>query len=133
MWPGSEAWLVEGNNGLVVVHDPKKKGFYQASVISGHTHHHRVESFTTRTPVGERTFTHYEIGCLASLDRIESRGSIQRTRVPSDRGFVSGWVQGIAVVEILEDTGQHRVSFVPIEDGTAIYEGQVFKCERKAA
>ena len=130
MWPGSEAWLVEGKHALVICHDPKKKGVYQASVIAGHTHHHRENTFTVRTPFGYQTFTLYEIGCLASLERIKAKGAIQRTRVPSDRGFVSDWTNGLAVVEILEDTGQHRIEFIPILDGIAIYRGQRFEAGR---
>lgn len=126
MWPGSEAWLIEGRHALVVTHDPKKKGAYQASVIAGHTHQHREQTFTVRTPFGHETFTLYEIGCLCSLERAKTKGSIQRTRVPSDRGFVSEWTQGVTVVEILEDTGQHHVDFVPIDNGVAIYRGQRF-------
>jgi len=130
MWPGSEAWLIEGRHALVVVHDPKKKGAYQASVIAGHTHRHREETFTVRTPFGHQTFTLYEIGALCSLERVKAKGAIQRTRTPSDRGFVSEWVNGIAVVEILEDTGQHRVEFIPILDGVALYRGQKFEAKR---
>jgi hypothetical protein len=131
-WPGSEAWLIHGDHGLVVVHDPQRKGFYQASVIAGHTHHHRQETFTTRTPGGTREFTLYEIGCLCSRDRVKSKTSIQRTRVPSDRGNISGWAQGVAVVEILDD-GRHRVDFVKFSDDIAIYRGQVFKAGHDAA
>ena len=132
-WPGSEAWLVEGDNGLVVIHDPQKRGMFQANVIAGHTHHHRVEAFTVRTPFGHRTFSLYEIGCLCSLKRVADTVAIQRTRTPSDRGWVSGWVQGVAVVEILQATGAHQLQFVQINEGRAIYGGQVFQARKKAA
>jgi len=126
MWPGSSTWLVEGENGLVVVHDPQNKTAWQASVISGHTHHRRENSFTVRTPFGQRSYTHHEIGCLCSLKQIADPRSIQRTRNPSDRGFVKDWQQGIAVVEILEATGQHRLDFIPFCEGIAMYQKCVF-------
>ena len=127
-WPGGEAWLVQdGPNPLVVMHDPKARGMVYASIIAGHTHKHSETTFAIRAPHGGHlTFTHYEIGCLCSLERNPDKLSLQRTRVPSDRGSVSGWSQGVAVVEILEATGQHQLTFVPIKNGQALFRGQIF-------
>jgi metallophosphoesterase superfamily enzyme len=134
-WPGSEVWLVkDGPNPLVVMHDPKPKGIIYASVIAGHTH--KVSSLThaVRSPHGGHlTFTHYEIGCLCSLETNPDKLSLQRTRVPSDRGAVSGWSQGVALVEILEKTGQHQLTFIPIKNGSAMFQGQIFQAKNPKA
>jgi hypothetical protein len=132
VWPGSFVYLIEGENALVVTHDPQKKGFWQASVISGHTHHRREESYIMRTPFGQRSYTHYEIGCLCSITTNPDPRAIQRTKVPSDRGFVSGWAQGLAIVEIVVETGQHRLDFIPIHGGSAVYCGQVFEAQQSS-
>jgi hypothetical protein len=126
-YPGSEKWLARD---LVVRHDPQKKLDYDASIIVGHTHKIKRETYSRRTQHGPLRFTNYEIGCLCRLGRNSDRNSLMSTAVPSDRGFISGWAQGVAVIQIDND-GQHQLDMVEIVNGKALYRGRSYAAPKE--
>ena len=119
-YPGGEFWI---NPRLVVRHNPEHKAAYDASVIAGHTHHIRRETFTRRTPEGPKAHTLYEIGCLCSLENYSDKRSLLATTVPSNRSFVRDWAQGFAVVYVDSDQ-RFSVDQVDIYNGVAFYRGK---------
>lgn len=121
-YPGGEFWITPR---LVVRHDPKAKDAYDASVIAGHSHHIKRETFTRRTPSGPVHHTLYEIGCLCSLENYGDKNSLMATRVPSNRAFTKDWAHGFAVVYVDED-GTFTVDQVEINNGKAIYRGKAY-------
>lgn len=128
-YPGSEYWITPS---LVVRHNPEKKDAYEGSVIAGHTHRIRRETTSRRTSFGTAHRTLYEIGCLCRIDTYNDPRSLMRTSVPSDRGFVTGWTQGLAVVHV-DDDGHFTVEQIEIINGKALYAGRVYQAQRRAA
>lgn len=122
-YPGGEFWITPR---LVVRHNPQSKDAYDASVIAGHSHHIRRETFTRRGPGGPIASTLYEIGCLASLENYGDKRSLMATRVPSDRAFAKNWAHGFAVVYVDED-GTFTVDQVEINNGKALYRGKRYE------
>ena len=120
-YPGGE-WYITPE--LVVRHNPESRTAYAASVIAGHSHHVKRETYSLRTPQGPMHQTLWEIGCLASLDNYASRGSLVSTRVPSNRGFVKDWAHSFAVVTVTPEL-DHAVELVEyIGRGQAIFRGK---------
>ena len=120
-YPGGE-WYITPE--LVVRHNPESRTAYAASVIAGHSHHVKRETYSLRTPQGPMHQTLWEIGCLASLDNYASRGSLVATRVPSNRGFVKDWAHSFAVVTVTPEL-DHAVELVEyIGRGQAIFRGK---------
>jgi len=127
-YPGGEWWITPD---LVARHNPEGRDAYAASVIAGHTHRIREETFTHRTQGGLIEYTLYEIGCLASRENYPDKRSLMATRVPSNRGFIKHWAFGLTVVQIDGD-GQHDVHTIRIKlkpDGSglkAMYAGKTY-------
>ena len=47
----------------------------------------------------------------------------------SDRGFIRNWVHAVALVEILEATGQRQVTPIRILNGSAIWGGAAIRAK----
>ena len=122
-YPGGEWWITPG---LVVRHNPEGKDSYAASVIAGHSHHIKRETFTRRTTAGPTFHTLYEIGCLCSLENYGDKRSLMATRVPSNKAFVKNWAHGFAVVYV-DEQENFAVDQVEINDGRAIYRGKKYE------
>jgi metallophosphoesterase superfamily enzyme len=122
-YPGGEFWITPR---LVVRHNPEGKEGYDASVIAGHTHHVRRETFSRRTPEGAKLHTLYEIGCLCSLDNYSDKRSLLATTVPSNRSFHRNWAHGFAVVTV-DKEGFHSVEQVDIEKGRSFFRGKLYQ------
>jgi hypothetical protein len=121
-YPGSEYWITPE---LVVRHNPENRNAYEGSVIAGHTHRIRRETFSRRTPSGARHHTVYEIGCLCRIDNYADKRSLMRTSVPSDRGFIANWTQGLCIVHV-DDDGHFDVQQISVHDGKALYGGRAY-------
>jgi hypothetical protein len=128
-YPGSEYWITPR---LVVRHNPENRNAYEGSVIAGHTHRIRREAFSRRTPSGAQHHTLYEIGCLCRIDDYADKRSLMRTSVPSDRGFIANWTQGLCVVHV-DDDENFCVDQIEIHHGRALYRGRVYQAQRGAA
>lgn len=122
-YPGGEWWVTPK---LVVRHNPESKDAYAASVIAGHSHHVKRETFTRRTPGGPVSHTLYEIGCLCSLENYTDPRSLMATRVPSNRNFIKDWCQGFCVVYVDKEEN-FTVDQVEIHGGKAIYRGRQYQ------
>ena len=122
-WPASEVWLTDD---LVVRHDPVGKYDYEASVISGHDHQLKRDTFSRRGRYGNRQYTNYSAGCLCRVDDRLDLHSLMRTNVPSDKGFVKDWAQGLVIVTIDERDGTHHAEQVEIRKGKALYRGRSY-------
>jgi hypothetical protein len=123
-YPGGEYYLLPD---LVLTHAPPKSKEFQASVIHGHTHHIGRQTSVQHSSAGRKTYHNYDIGCLCQVGSTENRQRLMVTRVPSDRARTD-WAQGIAVVNIVEG-GRFAIDQIEIQNGLAIYGGQVFEAE----
>ncbi len=121
-YPGDHFYLL---NELVLTHAPPKAKEFQASVIHGHTHHITRSTSVQHSSQGRKTYYNYDIGCLCQTGENPNPYSLVRTRVPSDRGRTD-WSQGIAVVNVI-DGEFFSVDQIAINDGRAIYQGQVYR------
>lgn len=120
-YPGGEYYLLPR---LMLTHAPPKSKEFQASVIHGHTHHITRSTSVQHSMGGRQTYFNYDVGCLAQVGSTENRQRLMVTRVPSDRARTD-WAQGIAVVNIVGDD-LFSVDQITIQDGKAIYRGEVF-------
>ena len=126
-YPAGQVWL---NDRLRCEHGwnlnaTKTLAEEQVSVIHGHVH--RRFLLTKRRPLreGGQTVVVASPGCLCRIDGT----------VPSTRGSYNSkgraarreedWQQGVAVVEYVEGDGPFRIDVVPIEDGAALFAGQL--------
>jgi hypothetical protein len=131
-YPGSEVWLVKpdirrNRPGLLCTHARPKQFDYFASVINGHDHTIESETITQRLDAGRHVaMTRWSSGCLCRVDSQRDEKSMQRTIVPSDRGYVKRWKQGLVVVYIDRKTREFQVDQIHIERGRAIYQGRVY-------
>lgn len=124
-YPGSEVWITPE---LLVRHNPESKDAYDASVIAGHTHSIARRTYSSRTIGGPKHRTVYEIGCLCRIDNYADKRSLMRTSVPSDRGFIKNWTQGLCVVHV-DDDGYFAVDQIEIHNGRALYRGKAYGAE----
>ena len=125
-YPGGEYFLLPD---LVFMHAPPKSKEFQASVIHGHTHHIGRHTSVQHTSAGRKTYHTYDIGCLCQVGSTENRQRLMVTRVPSDRARTD-WAQGIAVVNIVPDTGFFAVEQIEIQNGLALYGGELFYADK---
>lgn len=128
-YPGSEYWITPS---LVVRHNPESKDAYDASVIAGHSHRISRTTYSRRSHIGAKHWTLFEIGCLCRIDNYADKKALMRTSVPSDRGFIRNWTQGLAVVHV-DDDGQFSVEQIEIHNGKALYRGRAYASQKRAA
>jgi hypothetical protein len=100
-YPGGEWWITDR---CVVRHNPLGPDSYSGvTVIAGHSHRVRRETFSRRKRDGLHKYDTVEIGCLCRLDKYGDHKSLMPTRVPSDRAFAKDWAHGFAVVSVADD------------------------------
>lgn len=92
----------------------------QATMIQGHAH--RIESAykTLYAHNGQRTVSAWSMGCLCRVDGV----------VPGVKAR-QNWQQAIGVVEYTET--HHHVTAVPINHGTALFQGEVYSARDRLA
>lgn len=126
------AGVVKLNNKLVCVHGEIAKNAsgatvaelvkrYNYSVIQGHIHRYEVASKTNWDASGKpNIITSASFGCLCKLDPGVVPGTTS----------LQNWQQGIGIVSYQID-GDERFSheFIPIQDGEAIFQGNVYSSE----
>lgn len=126
-YPGGEYYLTDD---LVLMHAPPKRLEMRASVIHGHTHKITRTPAVTHGFTGRKTHSVYDIGCLCQVGTTSNKRRLMVTRVPSDRGRTD-WLQGIAVVSIVEGHGSqrssHAVEQIEIIDGWALFRGKEYE------
>jgi hypothetical protein len=135
-YPGGAYFILPD---LGLTHAPPKRLEFQATMIHGHTHKRTLTPAVQHGDGGKR-FTYYlvDIGCMCQLGATSNLRRLMITRVPSDRGRTD-WQQGGAVIEIIDAFGsqaaKHAIEQVEIDNGGAIFRGQVFKAKpaKKAA
>lgn len=103
--PGSTAGAMAGKN--------------MYSTIFGHIHRREMASNTVQLRDGHVIVTTFCPGCACHTDG----------RVPGSKSD-SNWQQGLAVVDYLED-GTHNITPIFIDEGVAMYEGQIFIAENR--
>ena len=124
-YPGGEHWL---NEQIVLTHAPANRLEFAADNIHGHTHKLDSTVWTQYTSTGRRNYYQYDCGCLCQLTQNTNSQSLLSTRVPSDRGRVLGWAQGIAVVSHLDGKiPKHQIDLVKIDDGSALFHGDYYE------
>lgn len=128
--------VVKINKNLVCVHGEIAKNAsgattaelvkkYNYSVIQGHIHRYEVASKTNWDASGNPNIvTSASFGCLCKLDPGVVPGTTS----------LQNWQQGIGIVSY-EDSGLERFSheFIPIQNGEAIFHGNVYKAESEAS
>jgi hypothetical protein len=122
-YPGGEWWITDT---CVVRHAPTAKDEYEGTVIAGHTHHVKRETFTQRRRASDRKWTLHEIGCLCSLDKYHDKRSLAATRVPSNKSHHKGWSHSFAVVSVTPDGHVAIEQPEYIDPGRAIFRGREY-------
>jgi hypothetical protein len=122
-YPAGEYWV---NDGLVLVHAPAKKLEFHADVIHGHLHRRTITTWAQHTFSGRKNFYMYDCGCLCQLGTTDNKQRLMVTKTPSDRARTD-WAHGIAVISQLSGKfPKHTVDLIEINQGTTIYQGQVY-------
>lgn len=128
-YPGEQYFLLED---LVLVHAPPKRLTYRASVLHGHCHRQTITTAVQHGFDGRHPYYTVDVGCMCRVDATTNPRRLMRTSVPSDRGLTD-WTQGTAVVQILEGKlPRHQIDLIAINEGAAIYQGQVYAARETA-
>jgi hypothetical protein len=83
-----------------------------------HFHTHTVQTFTytNETPYNKAS-RFYALPCCCKKD------------LKYRRNMTTRWVNGFAILTYLPETDYYSLDFVIVEDGTAVYNGKVYKSE----
>jgi hypothetical protein len=127
-WPNGEFYL---NDRIKIIHGEKLKASQVAedstvSVCQGHSHRVAVEAKTRKTRTGYSTNYSYMIGCLSRTD-----GALPSTKSSLDvfgrpTKAIEAWQAGLAYIEYL-DSGKFNVEQILIEDGVALWRGNLYE------
>lgn len=133
LFPAGEYWIADD---ILAIHAPQRKLDFAAHIIHGHDHVLTRTTWAQHARLGRRNYFQYSVGCICRVgSRDTDPTSLMVTQTPSDRARTS-WAQGDAVLEILDGKiPQHNLEHVHIQNGVAIYRGEVFTAQtlREAA
>lgn len=137
--PGASLWLREygeGGPAIAAEHGKKTKLSARAKslgyhVFLGHIHHQGVEANTVVDGRGRRRDV-YAIspGCLCRVDGFvpSVNQGVDQKGLPVE--FNEGWQQGVCVASWMDEGGPMTWTNIPIENGLALYEGDVYRSGR---
>jgi hypothetical protein len=122
-YPAGEYYMLPD---LLLTHAPPKAAEFQSSVIHGHQHKLSITPRVQHASTGRKVYLTYDVGCLCRVDSTTNPYRLLRTSVPSDRPRTN-WQQGIGVVNVVDGKFPvHAVDLIHIQDGKAIYGGQLY-------
>lgn len=127
-YPNGEVWIndqvrvihgdvASGNSGATVA---RQIDDIQETTIQGHIHRVEHASKTLHTSKGPRAVSMWSVGCLCRIDGI----------VPGVKAR-QNWQQAIGIVDYTDT--EHHVTAVPINNGKALYHGDVFSARNRVA